>query len=291
LLIQGKNFTIKLINLGEEKTLANQDGLFSYLNVGDEPLYVGGVPNSIKDRIVKQLSHVKNASSFHGCLTRLVINSELRDLQQQVEYSHKIAPGCLYKEACYESNNKCMNKAKCVSKFDLTTINVDFKCDCEDNFMGDLCQIKKIIEPPVALPLIGDSRPNSVLREKNQCGKNIVSEIYVDEKSGCKSKRKIKLVKCDGQCMNNEGENGLNKKSPSIKFRSIDYNKQPFSFIIGSNKKQLSLRSNRMAANNKCCSVSETRQKRMKLHCENGSVITTEVNLVKECSCSNKCQN
>jgi slit protein 2 len=138
-LISGQNITMKIVEDSEERLVINQ-GTFQFLNVGDEPLYIGGVPNSIKDRISKQLLHVRNSTSFKGCLSKVYVNSQLRSLQQ-VEYSHKVSPGCLYKEACYEEQNlgkkKCQNGGVCKPLFSL---NSDHVCECSKEFMGSLCE-------------------------------------------------------------------------------------------------------------------------------------------------------
>ena len=136
-LIAGQNVTMKILQENEERSISNQ-GTFQYLNVGDEPLYIGGVPNSIKERISKQLLHVRNSTSFKGCLSKVYLNSQLRSLQQ-VEYSHKISPGCSYREPCYEeqAKNICKNGGSCKPLFSL---NSDHVCECPKEFMGSSCE-------------------------------------------------------------------------------------------------------------------------------------------------------
>ena len=299
MLIQGPNITIKILNTNEERTLGNQAGLFRFLNVGDEPLYVGGVPNSIKDRITKQLSHVKNASSFQGCLTSLYINSELRSLQQ-VEYSHKITPGCQFNEACYAANNKCVNNGKCVPIFSL---NKEFFCECGSEYTGSFCENN--VEKPLsymALPLINEVSPKN--KKSNGCTETIVNDHYVDPKSGCKTKRKFKMVKCKGNCSKYSSRNSITTRdsqssSPNVElqsFRSLD-EKMPFGYLIGTNKKQLNSRSLSMNGLTpikrlvpECCVALKSKPRKFKLLCEDGSVLISDVSLIKECACSSKCE-
>ena len=125
---------MKINDNNEQRSISNQ-GVIQYLNVGDESLYVGGVPNSIKDRISKHLLHVRNASSYRGCLINLYINSELKNLQQ-VEYSHKIMPGCIHLESCSQEQKKCYNGGTCQTVFSL---NSDFSCKCTKDYMGNTC--------------------------------------------------------------------------------------------------------------------------------------------------------
>ncbi len=275
----------------------NTGGKSTFLNVGDEPLYVGGVPNSIKDRITKQLDHVKNATSLNGCLTSLYINSDLKDLLQ-VEYSHKITPGCSFKEACYASNNKCLNGATCAPVFSL---NKDFTCECRAEFTGSLCE--NAVEKPMsymALPLVGAAAPLNLgasKRKQSSCTESVESEYYVDAKSGCKTKRKLRIVRCQGGCSSESS--GISVRDSKLNaFSSADGN-TPFGFLIGTNKKQVNSRSlsgskgltpfKRLAS--QCCVASVSKPRKLKLYCEDGGVLVADVSLVKQCACSKKCEN
>ncbi len=273
----------------EQSNTTAQGRKSKYLNVGDEPLYVGGVPNSIKDRITKQLEHVKNATSLNGCLTSFYFNSELKDLVQ-VEYSHKITPGCSFKEACFQSNNKCLNGATCAPLFSL---NKDFTCECSPEFTGSLCEspVEKIVSY-MALPLVGDA-PLSVASKKkqNSCTESIESDYYVDASSGCKTKRKLRMVKCKGGC----GSSGISVRDNKLNAFSASDSNTPFGYLIGTNRKQVNSRSlNGLTPikrlTQQCCVASVSKPRKLKLVCEDGAVMTVDVNLVKECACSNACE-
>lgn len=136
ILLNAQNLTLRITDSNELRSISSP-GKQKYLNVGYEPLYVGGVPNSIKDRITKQLLHVRNATSLRGCLTHLYINSELRDLSN-IEYSHKMKPGCGYMEACSRVG-QCLNGGRCSNAFSLKS---DYECACASGFTGKSCEIK-----------------------------------------------------------------------------------------------------------------------------------------------------
>lgn len=290
IIIQGQNVSLKCINNNEQRVVSSQDGSFKYLNVGDEPIYVGGVPNSIKDRISKQLSHVKNSSSLHGCLTSFFINSELRNLEK-VEYSHKISPGCLFKEPCQEdSSSKCQNGGVCEPMFSL---NSDYTCKCSSDFTGRSCEtlVKTNSLQYRALPLVNNYNhdrylsSNQVLKKnvnEQDCTEAIVNEIYTDKNTGCKTKRKIKMLKCSGDCSS--------KASEMKRFKSLD-SKEPVSYLIGTNRQpmQRSLSETSHLENEKCCVPSKTRNRRVKLFCNDGSTYLNDINIIKKCSCSKKC--
>jgi hypothetical protein len=270
---------MKINDLGEERAVTNY-GVYGFLNVGFEPLYIGGVPDSVKNRILNELAHVRNSTSFKGCLSSLYINTQLRDLQQ-VEYSHKVSPGCLYKEAC-QQNNKCQNNGVCRPTF---TLKTDFSCDCLGEFQGQFCEISKKEEKLAysALPLVSDDL-KSEHQKKNQmnvfkskevdddgqsksCNIFISKEFYQDESTGCKTKRKIRLFKCSGQCID-ETQN----------------NQTRFNYIIGTNKRD----SSKLITSSTCCMPSKTKERKVKLYCDDGSTIVKDLSIVRQCKCSKK---
>jgi hypothetical protein len=272
---------MKINDLGEERSVTNY-GLFNYLNVGFEPLYIGGVPDSVKDRILNQLAHVRNSTSFKGCLNNLYINTQLKDLQQ-VEYSHKVSPGCLYSEVC-QMSNKCQNNGLCKPSF---TLKTDFSCECSGEFEGQFCEISKK-ETKLeysALPLVSDDsvkRENQKTRNEmnvfkskevdeedaKSCKIAISKEFYQDEATGCKTIRKIRLFNCSGQC-------GVNETHT---------NQSRFNYIIGTNKRD----SARAITSSTCCMPSKTKERKVKLFCDDGSTIIKDLSIVRQCKCSKK---
>lgn len=62
LLTSGKNMTM-IINGGQPKTIMNE-GEKQHMTV-DEPLYLGGLPSSIRESAVDKW-HIRNPISFHG---------------------------------------------------------------------------------------------------------------------------------------------------------------------------------------------------------------------------------
>jgi hypothetical protein len=289
--IKDKNETKSINSSGAETSSAV--GKSKHLNVGDEALYVGGVPNSIKDRITKQLQHVKNATSLSGCLTSLRVNSELKNLAQ-VEYSHKITPGCFFKEACHEVNNRCLNGATCLPVFSLA--ERDFSCQCNSaSFTGSLCETAVEKEAPVALPLLAADERQVVAVKKRQdsCTESVESDYYVDAKSGCSTKRKLKIVKCRGEC----GSGGKSVRDSKLNAFSTADSKTPFGYLIGTNRKQVNARSlssgkRRVGSGGACCVASVSKPRKLRLHCDDGRPsFMADVSLVKQCACSSTCEN
>jgi hypothetical protein len=166
--VSGWNATVKISDNSEKRTLSHEGATSTsskYLQIGgDEPVYFGGVPNSIKERISSELGHVKNASSLRGCLSHVYINARLRNLAH-ADYSHKTLPGCHFKNPCrrrHHVNNddddekvvgndlkravvegekdeedRCLNGGKCVNRM---RVGADFVCECRPDFTGTQCE-------------------------------------------------------------------------------------------------------------------------------------------------------
>lgn len=126
-----------------------------------------------------------------------------------------------------------------------------------------------------------DTKPKNVHHHKviktaddQSCAERLINDFYVDEKTGCKSRKKIRTLKCKNQCQT---------QSPAKLMQS---NQTPFGYIIGTNKKQISRSLNE---NESCCKASQTKLKKLKLFCDDGSTIMADITIVKKCTCSNEC--
>ena len=122
--------------------------------------------------------------------------------------------------------------------------------------------------------------------DRKNCIEKVIENFHVDPRTGCKSKRKIKTLKCKSEC------------SSSSQSESNSLNQTPFNYLIGTNKQTLrSLKPNGATStnnngNNKsktCCKASKVKRRKMKLFCADGSTIMTDVSIIKRCTCSNEC--
>ena len=292
IIINGQNITLNIIDANEQRSLSSP-GLFQHLNVGYESLYIGGVPNSIKERITKQLLHIRNASSLKGCLTSLYVNSQLKNLQD-IEYSHKMSPGCSYKDAC--QNNKCQNEGTCNAVFE---INADFSCSCQKGFTGAQCEIplkaNNLQYRAVALSSNYNSNgQKSILKSDDQtdkqlsqlsdqeasnrtnCKGRMTRQVYTDPKTGCVSKRKFKILECQGKCSG---------PSPRLTLANKFTNRQ--SFFIGTNLKS-NLQRSLDAVGEQCCVPGQFETRQAKLFCKDGSILIANMNLARKCVCARR---
>ena len=116
------------------------------------PLYIAGVPDRVG---VKSLNrwHLRNATSFNGCIKQVTINDKLSDFLQAAKVRHKVSPGCsrAQDDGSMEDDDpcakaKCKNGATCIAT---ATVNPDteanYKCRCrgDDNYHGAFCHLKR----------------------------------------------------------------------------------------------------------------------------------------------------
>jgi hypothetical protein len=287
-IVDGKNFNL-IIKSTNEKIAINNQGKFDYLYNLDEPLYIGGVPNSIKERITKDLSHIKNASSFNGCIHKLIINNEIKDLHR-VAFRNKIKFGC---DPCQLNFENCKNKGVCIPKFNLKN---DFTCDCLKGYTGELCELKENLENNKrnisyrAVSIDKNFKPSlkndNVFRNEvenminntsyesstsidsrvtmDKFNKNCIQETTIDyyiDSNKCKSKKKIKIIKCKGECLNE-----------NIKYQFFD---NPNEIPIGTNNKNL----------NYFCMPSNIIKRKIMLFCNDGTSKMLAINDSQECKC------
>lgn len=117
------------------------------------------------------------------------------------------------------------------------------------------------------------------------------NEIYVDVETGCKTRKRVKMLSCRGECssstVGSSGEISSSSSSSSSqldKFKLLDPNAK-FSYLIGTNKRETSRQSSQ------CCQVIKRKSRKLRLFCQDGSSYLSEINMVKKCSCSPRCSS
>ena len=111
----------------------------------------------------------------------------------------------------------------------------------------------------------------------------VKNDIYVDTETGCKTRKRVKIWSCRGECsFGGESSVQLNK------FKLLDPNAK-FSYLIGTNKRETSSQTSSSSSSSQCCQVTKRKARKLRLFCEDGSSYVSELNLVKKCSCSTKC--
>ncbi|XP_077992142.1 slit homolog 2 protein-like [Glandiceps talaboti] len=142
------------------------DGDNEYLNV-DTPLFIGGLPEEVRNHAKRQL-HVRNGTSFNGCMRTVLVNGQYVDYTKSREM-RKIMPGC----PTYDKPDPCMMHM-CKQGFCRALDINSYACDCLDGWMGPMCD-----------------KPTT-------CSGEAYRETI--EEDGCKSRRLIVNMRCSGEC-------------------------------------------------------------------------------------------
>ncbi|BES89823.1 Slit protein [Nesidiocoris tenuis] len=185
-----KNFTMR-VDRGPARSMINE-GSQEYLKL-TTPLFIGGVPPEAGQNAFTQW-HLRNITSFNGCLRELWINHKLADFTN-AERQQKVSPGCANfedeemveedgevrdtededdeedeieeKDPCIK--NSCKHGSKCVPKNPS-----EYTCKCLPGWSGKYCE------------------------QVPTCRKEQTREFYLD--NGCRSRKPLKLAKCEGSC-------------------------------------------------------------------------------------------
>ncbi|XP_074640928.1 slit homolog 2 protein-like [Tubulanus polymorphus] len=197
-----KNLTM-VVDGGKPRTIINE-GNNEYLNVGDEPVFIGGLPPTVNQRAFKKW-HIRDGASFIGCFQKVYIGGRLVDFVA-AETRHKMTPGCHDRNENPCKNNLC-HHGKCKPKDDGT-----YACKCKHGWSGKLCDVG--MSPPKIMH--SKQRMTMNMNEAPTCKIIESRQIYTDPKTGCKSRDKVKHRRCTGTC-----SNGTCCKPKKIKTRRV----------------------------------------------------------------------
>ncbi|XP_002738338.3 slit homolog 2 protein [Saccoglossus kowalevskii] len=163
-----QNITMR-VDDGNPNTATNK-GDNEYLNV-ETPLYIGGLPEEVIKGPAVRLVHVRNGTSFNGCMRTVLLNGEYLDYTKSEEMQG-IAPGC----PTYDKPDPCIMHM-CKQGFCRALDTYSYVCDCLDGWMGAKCD------------------------NPTTCVGQHYREVIEDE-DGCKSRRLIENMRCAGECGN-----------------------------------------------------------------------------------------
>ncbi|XP_037088606.1 LOW QUALITY PROTEIN: protein slit-like [Pollicipes pollicipes] len=176
LLLDHKRLTLR-VDRGQRRSIVN-DGPQQYMRLS-APLYIGGLPRAVGVSAYSQW-HLRDISSFTGCLKQLYIDGYLSDFQQ-TPGRRRVSPGCSreaggapQQQQQSQPVNPC-EPSPCL-KGRCKPHGADFKCRCRPGWGGKLC----------------DQAPT--------CRKNTYKE-YVRE-NACRSRRPVRNATCGGSCSN-----------------------------------------------------------------------------------------
>uniref|UniRef100_A0A8C5REK9 Slit guidance ligand 2 n=1 Tax=Laticauda laticaudata TaxID=8630 RepID=A0A8C5REK9_LATLA len=268
------------IDGGNPKTITNLSKQ-STLNF-DSPFYVGGVP--VKENVAA-LPPGQNATSFHGCLRSLFINSELQDFRN-VPLQVGILPGC----------EPCLKKV-CVHGTCHMTSPSGFTCECEEGWSGSLCN-QESNSPCLGNKCVhGTCLPINAFSYSCECLQGY-GGVLCDEDGQvlnpcqplrCKHGqcRFSSLGKPYCECHSGYSGDGCSKEISCREERIRDYfQKQQGYAACQTTEKILRLACQGGCVNGQCCRPLRSKKRKYLFECTDGSSFIGEVEKVVRCGCT-----
>ena len=229
LVADGNYHKVEILAVNKKFTLRVDDGLArSIVNEGSNEylttrasLFVAGVPDGVGERSLSQW-HLRNATSFNGCIKQVVINDKLSDFLQASKVRHKVSPGCsLYQDEEPDSNpcddHKCKNKGVCIATSGTNSgTNARYRCQCKGGYEGPFCHVRRHGGQQRDR---GRSRSQQRRRKvSKKCKKQRYRDYYI-EPNGCRSRKPFKMARCVGGSPGDPDSCVANKtKKRKIKF-------------------------------------------------------------------------
>jgi len=198
LLMMGKNLTMR-IDDGIATTIINE-GEREYMD-SSQPLYIGGLPDEVKDSALKKW-HIRKTTSVIGCLKRMTINNRVVDFSTRTGVQqYKVVPGCpRYEKIDPCESHMCSAQGKCRP---LPDVEAGYECVCRRGYSGPMCDIALWSNDGVSSSSSWSSSSSSLSAAEPTCQGIEYREIFTDSETGCRSRTKVKHRRCDGNCGSN----------------------------------------------------------------------------------------
>ncbi|OQR71391.1 protein slit-like [Tropilaelaps mercedesae] len=175
LLLWGRNLTMR-VDRGNARSIINA-GVNEYLDLdARNPLYIGGLPAGRAEAAVR-LWHLKNVTSFVGCMQSVFVNEESQDVMS-ARNKQRVSPGCtahLAANSAQSNAKRPCDEHMCVKGKCVETSPTSYDCKCRPGWTGPFC----------------DQAPT--------CQKKRTHD-YVHDQEGCRSAKKVKNAVCIGGC-------------------------------------------------------------------------------------------
>nr|XP_027218511.1 protein slit-like [Penaeus vannamei] len=258
-----QNFTMR-IDRGTARSIVN-DGVNEYLQLS-APLFIGGLPKEAAESANKRW-HLRDTGSFSGCMERLYVNGRLTDLGSGQQ--HKVAPGCGGEETVRDQG---LNGLGVVHVETTTLASAKHSGRRRNNAVNNEVQIL----PPAV---------EEAQKEAEDIALADACENHKCRRGRCKPKRNS-----DGQdyyCRCRTGYSGrFCDQAPSCrKEQFTEYyvengcrSRKPIKNAICSG-----------TCGTHCCKPRKTKQRKVRLICNDGTSYTKEIEIIRKCRCSRRC--
>jgi len=207
ILNDGKYHTVQLLSVMKNFTLVVDGGMArSIVNEGDNDylkvhtsMFLAGLSESKGEKALK-LWHLRNATSFNGCLKEVYVNSKLVDFLQAAKTRHKVSPGCqLYPDELppMDTMRDPCRDHKCKRGQCQADIGGDgYKCLCKSGYGGQYCDKRNKSKKTRKRGRNLKSR-NKSRNSDQDCRKEKYRDYYI-QTDGCRSVKPYKMAKCLG---------------------------------------------------------------------------------------------
>ncbi|PAA85425.1 hypothetical protein BOX15_Mlig016971g3 [Macrostomum lignano] len=174
--------TVTLSVDGMAKTISATyvaDAVARSVDALSEAIYIGTLPAAKRDDMQSNVN-IRETFSFGGCVKRMLVNGKLVNFKLSDPTNRRLIAGCpaFAKPAnpC-EKPNLCKNRGVCQPRVEQPA---GYRCKCRPNFTGRNC-------------------------EEKACKRLASREYYTDPETGCRSRRKLKIRRCQGTCLRSTG--------------------------------------------------------------------------------------
>ncbi|XP_039440093.1 protein slit isoform X3 [Culex pipiens pallens] len=242
-----KNFTLR-VDRGLARSIINE-GSKDFLKL-TTPLYLGGLAPEPGQQAYK-LWHLRNLTSFKGCMKEVWINHKQVDFLNAAR-QQKVTPGCALLDAESEGeveddfmqetpmilrevdpceNHQCKRGGKCIPNG-----KGGYSCKCKNGAKGKFCDQG---EGSVSVVVDEDLPFKAPSSGSSTCRKEQVREYYTENE--CRSRQPLKYAKCVGGC------------------------------------------------GNQCCAAKIVRRRKVRMVCSNNTKYIKHLDIVRKCQCTKKC--
>uniref|UniRef100_A0A0P4W5L7 Protein slit n=1 Tax=Scylla olivacea TaxID=85551 RepID=A0A0P4W5L7_SCYOL len=282
-----QNFTLR-IDHGTARFIVN-DGTNEYLQT-TSPLYIGGLPREVAEEAAKKW-HLRDTGSFIGCLERVYLNGRLKDLGSGQQ--HKVAPGCGGEETVRDQGQRGMQGVVIAAEGEGPLVSGTSKVtqrpggpamdeqDCPHNTsIANEIQV----HPPVL-------EETETPAEEEESGDEEAARVDPCENHKCRRGRCKPRRKADGatdyKCRCRTGWSGrFCDQAPTCR-------KEQFTEYYVEN----GCRSRRPIKNaicsgtcgSHCCKPRRTKQRQVRLICNDGTSYKKEIEIIRKCRCRRRC--
>ncbi|XP_043587726.1 protein slit isoform X1 [Bombus pyrosoma] len=247
-----KNFTMR-VDRGPARSIINE-GPKEYLKL-ITPMYVGGVAPEVANIAFTEF-HLRNITSFQGCITEMWINHKLVDFSNAAKM-HRVTPGCMSNEEEADEARDVMeaegimggsSNEESMPQENMAHEHSDIVMTGPGAIISDPCATHECRKGSQCVPSpMGNGYTcrcqtgwqGRYCEKAPTCRKEHTREYYSE--NGCRSRRPVKLAKCWGSC------------------------------------------------GNSCCLPRKTKRRKVRLICVDGMRYTKDVDLVRKCTCTRKC--